>query len=246
MKKSWMTVGLVALLVAVLLMGNLGGFSPEVMAETETVVSDMAVNVVSVSGVGSISVKPDIAYINVGVETQNADAGVAQKENATKMTAVMAALTKAGIKDEDIKTVQYSIYDRYDYLENGQDVKYYNVTNVVKVTVRDITKVGDVIDAASGAGSNQISSIQFGISNEDEVYQEALKAAMMSAKTKATSIMGTFGKTPGIPAKVTESSYYSGVVRMEYSAVAMDSKMSTPVSSGELTVSANVTVEYNY
>jgi len=246
MKKSWMSVGIVALLVAVLLMGNLGGFSPEVMAETEAVVADAAVNVVSVSGVGSISVKPDIAFINVGVETQNADAGVAQKENATKMTAVMAALTKAGIEADDIKTVQYSIYDRYDYLEDGKDVKYYNVTNVVKVTVRDITKVGDVIDAASGAGSNQISSIQFGISNEDEVYQEALKAAMTSAKTKAESIMSTFGKTPGIPAKVTESSYYSGAVRMEYSTVAMDAKMSTPVSSGELTVTANVTVEYNY
>ena len=241
MKKSWMGIGIVALLVAVLLTGNLGGFTQEVIAET-----DDTVNVVSVSGVGTMTVKPDIAYINVGVETQDADASKAQQDNATKMTAVMAALKKAGIGEDDITTVQYSIYDRYDYLENEQDVKFYNVTNIVKVTVKDITKVGDVIDAVSTAGANQVSSIQFGISNEDEVYQEALKLAMTSAKTKATSIMSTFGKAPGIPAKVTESSYYSGAVRMEYSAVAMDAKMSTPVSSGELTVTANVTVEYNY
>lgn len=241
MKKSWITVGIIALLVSVMLIGSLGSFSPEVMAET-----DVKENTVSVSGVGTITVKPDIAYINVGVETQDADAGKAQEDNAEKMTAVMAALKKAGISESDITTVQYSIYDRYDYLENGKDVKYYNVSNIVKVTVKDITKVGDVIDAGSKAGANQISSIQFGISNEDVVYQEALKLAMTSAKDKATSIMGTFGKKPGLPARVSESSYYSGAVRMEYSAVTMDAKMSTPVSSGELSVTANVTVDYNY
>ena len=78
------------------------------------------------------------------------------------------------------------------------------------------------------------------------MYQEALKLAMTSAKAKAGSIMGTFGKTPGMPVKVSESSYYSGATRMEYSAVAMDSKMSTPVSSGDLSVTANVTVDYTY
>jgi len=238
--KKLLSLGIVAVLVAMLLVGTMS-VTGEVSAD-----SVEQTNVVSVSGIGTVTVKPDIAYINVGVETQDKDAAVAQADNAEKMSAVMAALKKAGIKDEDITTLQYSIYDRYDYLENGTDVKYYNVTNTVKVTVRDINNVGDVIDAAANAGSNTISSIQFGISNEDELYQEALKLAMESAKQKATSIMSTFGKTPGIPARVSESSYYSGVVRMEMNAVMADSKMSTPISTGELSVTANVSVEYNY
>lgn len=238
MKKIF-PLSIIVVLVAMLLVGTMN-LTQEAAAETSG-----TENVVSVSGIGTMTVKPDIAYINVGVETQDKDASVAQKENATKMSAVMAALKKAGIDEKDIKTVQYSIYDRYDYVENGTDVKYYTVTNMVQVTVKDIDKVGDVIDAAAGAGSNQVSNIQFGISNEDEVYQEALKLAMSSAKSKATAIMGTFGKTLGTPVRVSESSYYGGVVRMEYSAMA-DAKMSTPVSTGELTITANVSVDYNY
>ncbi|MCH4889448.1 DUF541 domain-containing protein [Acidaminobacter sp. JC074] len=238
--KKFLSLSVVVVMVAMLLVGtmNVTGVVQAEVAETE--------NVVSVSGVGTVTVKPDIAYINVGVETQDADAGLAQQENAKKMTAVMAALKKVGILEDDIKTVQYSIYDRYDYKEDGTDVKYYVVNNNVKVTIRDIDKVGDVIDAAAGAGSNQVSSIQFGISNEDEVYAEALKLAMTSAKSKATAIMSTFGKVPGLPSRVSESSYYGGSVRMDYNVMAAEAKMSTPVSAGELTVTANVSVDYNY
>ncbi len=238
--KKILSLGIITMLVAMLIVGTMN-VTQEVSATTEETQS-----IVSVSGIGTVTVKPDIAYINIGVETQDKDAAIAQSDNATKMTAVMAALKKAGIADEDITTVQYSIYDRYDYLENGEDVKYYAVNNIVKVTVNDVTKVGDVIDAAAGAGSNSISSIQFGISNEDVVYQEALKLAMTSAKAKATAIMGTFGKEPGMPSRVSESSYFSGAVRMEMSAVMVDTKMSTPISTGELTITANVSVDYNY
>lgn len=238
--KKWIAGGLAALLIAVLLIGNTG-LNNTVMADT-----DVKENIVSVNGVGSVTVKPDIAYINVGVETQNDDAGIAQTENAEQMTAVMAAIKALGIKDEDIKTQQYSIYDRIDYSENGSGDKYYLVTNIVKVTVQDIDQVGDVIDAAAGAGANQISSIQFGIKEEAEAYQSALKLAMESAKGKANAILSTFGEAADKPSKVSETSYFSGAVRMDYEMAFADAKASTPVSSGELTVTANVTVEYNY
>ena len=69
---------------------------------------------------------------------------------------------------------------------------------------------------------------------------------MSSAKAKANSLLSTFGKTADVPAKVTETSYYSGVARMDFSLDMAESKMSTPVSTGELKVTANVSVEYNY
>lgn len=238
--KKWIGIGMVALLVATLLIGNIG-LNNSVMADTET-----ALNVVTVNGVGTVTVKPDIAYINVGVETQNADAGLAQSDNAKLMDAVVAAIKGAGIKEDDLTTIQYSIYDRQDYREDGYGDKYYQVTNMVKVTIRDIDQVGDIIDLASKAGANQVSSIQFGISNEDEVYQEALKLAMTSAKGKANAILSTFGKSADMPSRISETSYFSGVVRADYEMAYSDAKVATPISSGELSVTANVSVEYNY
>jgi hypothetical protein len=238
--KKILSLSIITMLLAMLLVGTMN-VTQEVSATV-----DETQNIVSVNGVGTVTVKPDIAYINVGVETEGKDAAAAQTDNAVKMNAVMEALKKAGINDEDIKTVQYSIYDRYNYLDNGEKDKYYVVNNMVKVTVNDVTKVGDVIDAVAGAGSNSISSIQFGISNEEVVYQEALKLAMTSAKLKATAIMSTFDQTPGMPARVSETSYFSGAVRMEMNAVMADAKMSTPISTGELTITANVSVDYNY
>jgi uncharacterized protein YggE len=240
MNKSIISIGLILLLVVGVFLGTSGLMTKEVLAET-----DSQVNVVTVSGTGEVTVKPDVAHINVGVETENKDAALAQSENAEKMNQVMAALKAAGIKDEDIKTVQYSVYDTYNYLSEKENEKIYKVNNVVAVTIRDIDAVGSVIDQVAQAGSNSISSIQFGISNENEVYQEALKLAMQSAKGKANSILETFGKTANAPVRVSETSYYSGIVRAETSYM-MDAKMATPVSAGELTITAQVSVDYNY
>lgn len=240
MKKT-MLFGIVAVLVAALMLGNTGLFPQEVVAA-----SDTTQNTVSVNGVGEITVKPDVAYITIGVETEDKDASVAQADNSAKMDKVLKAIKALGIKEDEIKTTQYSVYDRYDYFDNDDSEKYYVVTNTVQVTVTDVTIVGDVVDAATTAGSNQVSNIQFGISNEDEVYQEALKLAMESAKNKANSIASTFGKSVSVPVNVSETSYYSGAVRGNFEMMAMDAKAATPISTGELTISAQVSVEYNY
>ncbi len=243
MKKSIISIGTVVALVTAMFLGSFALAPKEVLAEGE-----VTTNTVSVSGVGSITVKPDIAYITVGVETENADAATAQQENASKMTEVLKAIKEAGIEEDDIKTLNYSIYDRYNYNEGKENEKYYVVSNSVKVTIRDIDKVGDIIDVTAKAGSNQISNISFGISDDSEVYAEALKLAMASAKVKANAIMSTFGKEATIPSKVTESSSFSGVIRNDYAMMEMAEKssFSTPVSTGELTITANVSVEYNY
>lgn len=241
MKKS-MIFSVVALLVAALLIGNSSLFTQEVQADIDDVM-----NTVTVNGVGSVTIKPDIAYVSVGVETSNVDANKAQAENAEAMNQVMDALKDSGIEADDIKTTQYSVYDRYDYIDGKQSNKTYQVTNMVQVTVKDIDQVGQVIDAASNAGANSVSNIQFGIADESEAYQEALKLAMTSAEGKAEAILSTFGEVVTAPSKVTETSYFSGVVRSDYSyGKAEMAVMDTPVSSGELTVTANVTVEYTY
>jgi len=239
MKKSILSLGALALLVVAVIFASQGFLSNEAMAED-------AVNkgLVSVNGTGSITVKPDMGTITVGVETEDADASVAQAANKEKMDAVMAALEELGIAEDQIKTTQYSIYDRYNYFDDKDPVKYYSVTNSVQVTILDLDMVGQVIDAVTKAGANQVSNITFGISNEQEVYAEALKLAMASAKSKANAILGTFDKTASVPSKVVESGYSVGVMRDTFE-MAM-AKDSTPINPGTLTITANITAEYEY
>jgi len=147
----------------------------------------------------------------------------------------------------DIQTSQYNIYRNYDYNDDKKD-EYYVVSNTLSVTLKNIDNLGKVIDAASTAGSNKISNINFGVQDEQKYYNLALKNAMASAEAKAETIMGTFGKKPGIPKKVTESGYFRGVETSNFAMdkVMLETSASTPIEAGEITVSATVTVEYDY
>ncbi len=209
-------------------------------------------NILTVNGQGSIKVKPDIAYINIGVEVFNEDAELAQQENAKTMDEVVKRIKEAGINEADIKTISYNIYKtkaNYPIAGNKENLKEgYNVRNVVEITIRDISNVGEIIDISSKSGSNSINSIRFGISDEDEYYNKALEAAMDNAANKAERILGTFGANMGKPYSIAENSY--GAPRAYTESMSLKSEMSdgftTPVQSGELTVSANVMVKYKY
>jgi len=208
------------------------------------------VSVVSVQGEGVMLVKPDLAYINIGVETRDENASVAQAENKEKMLAVLDSLKMAGIKEVDMVTTNYNIYRSYDYnrapLENGQQPSVYQVDNTVKVTIRDIDRVGDFIDAAFNAGANVVHNIQFDVEDRAAYYNEALVLAMANAKDKAAAIMSTFDEVADKPYKVYEASYSSAPYTNTYYE-ASDMKMaSTPVQAGELAIKATLTVEYDY
>lgn len=242
-------IGLVALVLlligAVFTIDSLDLTGSKVSAETAT-----EMHIVSVSGVGTILVKPDLAYIQIGVQTRDVDAAVAQEANKVNMNAVIDALKKMGIKEGDIQTTNYNIYRTYDYakpvMEGQEPPMYYQVDNTVKVTVRSIDTVGDTIDVAFGAGANTINSITFDVSNRDELYQKALELAMKSAKDKANAIMKTFGESADKPHKVYEAMYSSGPYVNTMYAMDAVKEASSPIESGELAISANLTVEYTY
>jgi len=163
------------------------------------------------------------------------------------MDKINKAIKALGVKDDELQTSQYNIYKNRNYGEMNEE-EYYVVSNTLTVTVNDIDKVGDIIDASSKAGANRINSINFGVKDEAKYYQEALKNAMSSAKGKATTIMATFGKKPGLPYNVSEANYYGGVVRANYAMdMAMEkSSVSTPIEAGDLTITANISVQYDY
>ena len=185
--KNKLMAGVSILLMVALVVGVIAVNAPTdlSMANTEGVDPRL----VSVQGLGEIVVTPDLAFIDIGVQTKNADAAVAQKENAKLMTAVVEAIKAAGIKAEDIKTTGYNLYQTYDYVLEKQSDPYFIANNTVNIKIKDITKVGAIIDTATAAGANTVNSIRFTVADDSKVYQEALKLAMADAKGKATAIM---------------------------------------------------------
>ncbi|MGI6669014.1 MAG: SIMPL domain-containing protein [Acetivibrionales bacterium] len=204
---------------------------------------------INVTGQAKVSASPDIARINLGVVTENVDAKAAQKENAESMDKVIAAIKAAGVKDEDIKTVGYSITPKYDYKkETGiSNIVGYSVSNSVNVTVRDISKTGAIIDAAADSGVNASSSISFELSNYEKYYNEALKNAVLAAKKKAGTVADALGVKLNGPVTVSESGGYSPLRNYVTYDMAVASEIAaTPIQAGSLEITATVSIVYEY
>ena len=237
------------LVAAALLFAALGssGYT-SVKAATENQPTKRTINV---SGQGTINVSPDIAFISLGVVTEDKDAKAAQRSNAAAMDKVVSQIKASGVKSEDIKTVNYSIYPKYDYnKQSGESsIVGYSVNNTVQVTVRDITMTGTIIDLASEGGINVSNSISFGLSDTDKYYNEALKKAVETARKKAEVMAGTFGITLKMPVTINENGGYTPVYNYasyDTKAEAAGAAVPTPVQSGTLEIKANVSLVYEY
>ena len=243
MKKSKLTFSLILILMVCLSAGSCSAWNRMVSDENEVSVANKTI---SVQGAASITVAPTVAYVNIGVTTFNKEAVIAQKENAEKMEKVYKALDSLEISKEKIKTVTYYISPRYDYTKNISTLAGYDVTNGIQVTVMDLTKVSQVLDMTVEQGVNNASSISFSITDQenDDIYLQALAAAVDNAKAKAEALAGAAGLSLGKPLQIIEGSP-SYVVPIRYdSSYSKDGSSSTPVSGGELKVKANVTVIY--
>ncbi len=163
----------------------------------------------SVTAQGRVFASPDISEITLGVETvKKATPEQATKENVEKMNRVTAALTAAGIKKEDIQTTSYNLSPNYNYTpERGQQIDGWNLQQSVHVKIRDLTKIGEVIAAATGAGANQAGGIAFTI-DDPETYKAAARAeAIAKAKAKARVIAEEAGIRLGKVLTVYESDF---------------------------------------
>ncbi|MBM7691899.1 uncharacterized protein YggE [Peribacillus deserti] len=143
---------------------------------------------IRVTGFGSVSVQPDKASLIAGVITDGNSAAAAQAENASKISAVIAAIIKAGVQRQDIQTSEYRIDILYDYVEGKQVFKGYRVTHLLSISFLNTALTGSVIDAAAANGANSISNVSFQASNPSAFYLKALSLAVQDAQNKAVSI----------------------------------------------------------
>lgn len=200
---------------------------------------------ISVSGTGTVTMDPDEVLIYLGVQTQSASVLTAQQENAQKMDKIIKAIKDAGIAPEDIETTSYSMYPLRDYEKAGQPITGYVVSNQLKVTVKETDKAGEIIDDAVAAGVNEVQSVIFTLSDEKRksVRDEAIEKAMEAARSDADAMAKAAGVTLKGPLQMSTSD--TGIV-IPYPMAAVEKGATTPILPGEITVTANVQVIYQF
>jgi uncharacterized protein len=202
---------------------------------------------ISVTGSGEVTAPPDVAHVTIGVQAQAATVNAALQDANTRMAAVLKALRSAGIAENDMQTGNFSI--NFQPPEPGSAEKpapperpgAYQVNNSVSVTVRDVSKVGDVIDAAAAAGSNDISGISFDLTDTTALASQARAKAMDDASVRARDLARLAGVTLGEVMSVREAAGFPGPRPM---ASAASLGASTPVLPGQVSYTTQVEVVY--
>jgi uncharacterized protein len=200
---------------------------------------------VIVTGEGSVSVAPDYAEIRSGVTTRAKTAKEATDTNAKLMTAISAALVSAGIAQKDIQTSQFSLQPVYEPQQANAPPKLagFSVSNQVEVTIREVDKVGDILDRLVTTGATNIGSIEFLHSDPSKVLDQAREAAMADARRKAEVYARAAGVSLGPVVWITEDGGF--VPPMGMKALRSPAAMApVPIASGEDTLQARVTVGF--
>lgn len=199
----------------------------------------------TVTGVGKAYLTPDIAYISIGVHTEDKEASKAVADNNVRSQKVSDALKKFNIDPKDIQTSNFSIYPQQQTDQTGKVVGIlYVVDNTVYVTLRDLKQIGPLLDAVVSAGANTINGISFDVADRSKALSEARTAAVKDAQTQANELAKAAGVTLG---KVMNISIYGSAPVPTYvgkggGAVAMQAE--TPISPGQMIIEVDVNIVY--
>ncbi|SIS65747.1 SIMPL domain-containing protein [Paracoccus saliphilus] len=204
----------------------------------------MMMSRLTVTGQGEARIAPDLAEIRLGVTSQADSAAAAMEQNAEQQTAVIEALKDAGIAAGDIQTSGLNLQPRMEYPENGAPtINGYEATNMVSVRVAEVEKLGEVLDAIVAAGANQINGINFKREDAGATEDEARRAAVEDARHKAEILAEAAGLSLGPVIVMRDAPVADGPRPMMMRAEAARDA-STPVEAGELSVSAQVQIDY--
>ncbi len=207
-------------------------------------------NTITVNGTGTAYAAPDVAYVELGVQTVDPDLATAFSKTGDAISKVLNALTDLGIAKEDIQTSGINVTPQNQYDNNGNlsGQPTYQVTNTVQVTVRNVDQVESVLTSAVEAGANTIYNLSFGIQDPSTLEQQARAQAVQQAQDRAQQLASALGVTLGSPLIVTEVPQNSGgPVPVFGRGVMMASAAgsSQPVNQGQLSVDVEVQITFS-
>ena len=212
-----------------------------------SLVSALADSSVVVTGTGETFIPADTAVVSLGVTASNADALKAQAEVNENIARIRTALTGAGLKEEDINTGYVNLYASYDYSGYAEKITGYNASSSLAVMVKDISRVGEVIDLAFGAGANMLDGVSFSASDDTAARAESLKAAVAEAKEKAAVLAEAAGLGDLEIESIQETGFFSyenAANRFTAKAADVETDTATIIQAAKICVSATVTVSF--
>jgi hypothetical protein len=205
-----------------------------------------ATGTIVVSGTGRVALEPDIAELRLGVAVSRPTVEAARSEAARVMEAILSAVDGAGVSRRDVRTALLSVQPRYDYRESrAPALTGYELANVVEVTVRDLAKLGDVVDGTLAAGATSMDGLTFRVDDPGPAEAEARRQAMAAARGRADVLADAAGLAIEGVADIVEGTPVRPPIpfpKAERMALAAD--VSTPVEGGSLDVTVTVTVTY--
>ena len=213
-----------------------------------------------VTGNGQITMEPDLAIVNLGVEAIDETVAEANGAAATAMDAIMESLSASGVEERDIQTHNFNVRPQYEWVEVEEDGRRYNrqeltgylVSNSLTARIRDLDSVGELIDEVITAGGDatRFNGLRFTVEDTSELMSELREKAVMDAMTKAQQIADVAGVGLGSLGYITDSSVSTRgsdpyVVEETAFGLAKAQSASTPISGGELEISLTVRAAFS-
>lgn len=228
-RSQWLIMGL-GVLVA------LGLFTHAAKAEENQ-------RTITITGQGQVSVKPDVAIVETGVVTQAKTAAEALTANTQAMQAVFDAIKELGIEDRDMRTSQFSVNAIHTRPERGEAsrISGYQVSNLVSITLRDLDRVGEVLDRVVSTGSNELRGIRFQVEKPGPLMDGAREDAVKDALRKAKIYVAAAGVALGPVLTINEHGGGGRPQPVFARAMAMEAA-DVPIAAGEQTLSTSVTL----
>jgi uncharacterized protein len=215
-------------------------FAQPVLADAEVVPAT-----ITVTGEGQVQAAPDLATVSLGVTTTGETAAVAMEANSAALTAVMERIKAAGIEDRDVQTSNLSLNPNWQQPDASQPAKItgYVASNQLTLRVRELAKLGGILDAAIGDGANTLNGISFGLDDPEPAMNKARVDAVQKAKARAELLVGAAGVKLGRIVSMSESGGYNpGPMPMYRMAEAAADTV--PVAAGEVGLTASVTITF--
>jgi hypothetical protein len=233
-------LGLGAFIVAIAALTVRGGPVSGAPAST-----DPATHTITVTATGKITVVPDVARVYLGVTASRSTVKAVRDAGAQAMTDIIAAVKALGVDEKDIQTTNLSLNPQYGNTSTPKVIGY-QISEQVEITVRDLDKAGDVVDAATAKGATDVNGISFEVADPVKAQNDARAAAVAAARASAQAMAGAGSVSLGTVVSMTDATQPSPIfyANDSFKAAAPAAGVATPVQPGTQDLSATVTVVF--
>jgi uncharacterized protein YggE len=200
--------------------------------------------VIVTTGEGTVKMAPDRVWVTIAAESRAKSPREAQRANADAMKAVLDKLKALGLPADAIRTSGYDLQPQFDYVNGRQSLREYLARNTIEVRVDDVSRAGEVLDAAVGSGATSVSGVRFDLKDRSAAEREALKKAVADARGRADAAAAGAGMKVERVVKIEEQRVMipepRPIMMARQSIVA--EAAGPPISAGELEIRATVTM----